>query len=478
MRPHVRSKRFDTLGWVAVIALFAGSGCLDENVVYDDSRFPSLPGGAASFLGYSDRASKRTICGNCHVGQQADWAETAHAGAWETLQQSGHAQPLCENCHSVTSLGNVQTEPGGFETTGDARYHGVQCESCHGPGLEHVENPDATQPFAPLAVGTALTTGCGECHSGVHHPFLDEWAQSGHGQVRASAADRAECQACHTGENALLTWGVRADYLEKDQVVEGGDHLPITCGVCHDPHERANPAQLRFPIDVPSEEENLCMKCHHKRGQPDPTTFRGPHSPEGPVLLGYAGWFPPSFEFTGGEIVASHGSDRNPRLCAGCHVNSFTVTDPATGDFQFQATGHLFEAIPCLDASGFPTPGDCDIGVRTFVSCVDAACHASETDARDDLVRVEARIAELVEDLAALLAQVPEDEFDEMDPRYTTAEGSRFNLELAEYPGSAIHNPFLIESLLLASIEQVETDYGLASSSRASREPLLGRPRR
>jgi hypothetical protein len=159
-------------------------------------------------------------------------------------------------------------------------------------------------------------------------------------------------------------------------------------------------------------------------------------------------------------------------------VNSFTVTDPATGDFQFQATGHLFEAIPCLDASGIPTAGDCDIGQRTFMSCVDAACHSSETDARDDLVRVEARIAELVEGLDALLAEVPEDEFDETDSRYTTAEGSRFNLELAEYPGSAIHNPFLIESLLLASIRQVERDYGLVSSSRASREPLLGRPGR
>ncbi|HUF68002.1 MAG TPA: multiheme c-type cytochrome [Longimicrobiales bacterium] len=459
--------------WSVVVALLAAAGCIDERVVYEDVRFPSLPAGAASYIGYSDEAAKRTVCGNCHVGQQSDWAETAHADAWATLQESGHAQAFCEGCHTVGSLGNASSEPGGFETTRSSRYHDVQCESCHGAGLLHIENPDATQPLAPLAVGTELTLGCGQCHSGAHHPFVDEWVQSGHGSVQTSAAGRPECQACHTGENALQSWGVRAEYLEKIDVLEGGAHLPITCGVCHDPHDRTNPAQLRFPIDIPSEEENLCMKCHHKRGQPDPTTFRGPHSPEGPVLLGYAGWFPPSFEFTGGEIIATHGTERNPRLCAGCHVNAFTVTDPATGDVQFRATGHLFKAVPCLDASGIPTTGDCEITARTFRSCVDAACHASEADARGAMVLAEQRAADLVVVLGALLAQVPADEFDNTDARYTTAEGSRFNMQLAAYPGSAIHNPFLIESLLIASIRQIESDYGLVAGSRVSRVPIF-----
>jgi hypothetical protein len=57
----------------------------------------------------------------------------------------------------VSSLGNQVTQPSvGWVGTQNARYQDVQCESCHGPGLVHVTNPDApgTKPLAPIAVGT------------------------------------------------------------------------------------------------------------------------------------------------------------------------------------------------------------------------------------------------------------------------------------------------------------------------------------
>ena len=82
-----------------------------------------------------------------------------------------------------------------------------------------------------------------------------------------------------------------------------------------------------------------------------------PHAPESALLLGEAGWFPPNAEIDVGEILGTHGTDRNERLCATCHVNKFTVTDEATGEFVFQSTGHLFTAIPCVDEQGIPTPG-------------------------------------------------------------------------------------------------------------------------
>ena len=465
-----------TVCFLGVAALI--TACVDERVVYEDVRFPPLPAGAANFVGYSDEAAKETVCGNCHVGQQGDWENTAHASAWQTLEGSGHAESFCEGCHTVGQLGNAVNEAGGWETTEDTRYHDVQCESCHGSGLDHIENPDvdANVPMAPLAVGTDLTQGCGECHNGTHHPFVEEWSQSGHGNVQTSAAERDSCWGCHTGENVLLAWGVQDDYAEKQQALtDANTHLPITCGVCHDPHANNGEGQLRFPVDVPSEEENLCMKCHHKRGVPDPTTFRGPHSPEGPVLLGYGGWWPPSMEFPGGAVTATHGSERNPRLCAGCHVTSFTVTDDATGEFQFQSTGHLFQAIPCLDANGIPTTGDCGLQERSFQSCTGAGCHETEDVGRGLLTLAETRVEDLVAELAALLALVPEAEFADDDGRYTTAEGSRFNRELAEVPGSTIHNPILIETLLRASIREVRQEYGLAAQTGVSLGQQLGK---
>ena len=210
---------------VIAIGLLSGTGCVDERIVYRDRDLTGdIPTGHAGFVGLTNQTTNLTVCGNCHVSFQGEWEQTAHADAWETLQSSGSAQSFCENCHTVNQLGNLTEEAGGFATTGDERYHNVQCESCHGPGLAHVQNPgDDNIPLAPLAVGTDLSTGCGECHQGAHHPFVEEWTESGHGHVVAAPAGRPECQSCHTGAGALEAWGIRADYAEKGVHVREAD---------------------------------------------------------------------------------------------------------------------------------------------------------------------------------------------------------------------------------------------------------------
>ena len=129
--------------FLAVISLVL-LGCTKEAAFL---LFEDPPSDALSFLGYSDIAGddKLTVCGNCHVGIQAQWQETPHADAWETLQASGQAQAFCEGCHTVSELGNTVTEAAGYNGAPEARYEDVQCESCHGPGLTHVQNPDASQ---------------------------------------------------------------------------------------------------------------------------------------------------------------------------------------------------------------------------------------------------------------------------------------------------------------------------------------------
>jgi predicted CXXCH cytochrome family protein len=254
--------------------------------------------------------------------------------------------------------------------------------------------------------------------------------------------------------------------------------MQITCAVCHDPHANHEEGQLRFPIDTPNEEENLCMKCHHKRGTPDVTTFRGPHSPEGPVLLGYGGWWPPNLQFTGGKIEATHGSAANPRLCAGCHINKFSYKD-ATGA-TINGTGHTFEAIPCLDANGAPVvKGTCGTSERTFQTCTGAGCHGSENVARSALITAELRMVALTEELDRTLQKVHANwktcrtnnscgagsPFNTADGAYTTAEGAAFNYDLGLRKSTAVHNPFLLEALLTASIKQVKTDYNITSPS-------------
>jgi predicted CXXCH cytochrome family protein len=455
-------------------AAVALSACND--IVYRDAKaFEDPPAGAGDFLGYSSIEAKRTVCGNCHVGKQAQWQKTAHADAFATLEGSGSMQGFCEACHAVSSLGNDVTEASvGWVATENERYHDVQCESCHGPGLTHVLNPDApdTKPLATIAVGADMTRGCGECHSGAHRPFVEEWAASRHSRVVESRATNVSCSGCHEAKSILQAWGVNSTFM-----VETGanEHPAVTCAVCHNPHDARNPGQLRFSIDVASVESNLCMKCHHKRAQPELASSRGPHSPEGPLLLGEAGWFPPNFAFPPGALVGSHGSDRNPRLCATCHVRDYQVNDPLTGSFTFRSTGHSFQAIPCVDAAGQPNGApDCELAQRSFASCT--SCHLSETGARSAYAVADLRISRLIEEVQSLIARIPSSEFSTTDNRYTTAEGTRFNMELAQKKGSIVHNPFLVEALLIGSISQVEIDYGITPSLLLSLQPELTPP--
>jgi hypothetical protein len=217
------------------------------------------------------------------------------------------------------------------------------------------------------------------------------------------------------------------------------------------------------------------MKCHQRRGTPDlASASSGAHSPEGPTLLGFAGWIPPNMTTTGADtIVATHGSERNPGLCATCHVARFSVTDPATGSFVFQATGHLFKAIPCLDATGKPTNADCDVSQRTFKACAASGCHGSPDVAKSAMLTVEQRFSLLDTTLTHMIAKIPSTQFSNSDGKYTTGEGAKFNLSLSRATGAYIHNPFLIEALMTASIKQITIDYGIPVSDKVNLNNVL-----
>src|SRR5688572_7092426 len=189
--------RFVRLAAVIVVAIpLVGCG---EDIVYRD-RAPFNPpvAAAANFLGYYDAASKQTTCGNCHAGFQAEWRGTAHANAWATLNASPAKAAACEGCHTVTGNGNAMVgTPAGHDGVKSETYYDVQCESCHGPGLEHVEGVGQGTLVRPLAKVSMTGDGnCGDCHSGAHQPFAEEWAASRHANVSASRASNPTCAGC------------------------------------------------------------------------------------------------------------------------------------------------------------------------------------------------------------------------------------------------------------------------------------------
>ena len=59
---------------LSAVGLAILAGCVDEKIVFRDREIFEEPLATAnSFLGYTDHATKLTVCGNCHVEKQGGW---------------------------------------------------------------------------------------------------------------------------------------------------------------------------------------------------------------------------------------------------------------------------------------------------------------------------------------------------------------------------------------------------------------------
>ena len=107
-----------------------------------------------------------TACQRCHQQEYLQWSATRHAFAFETLlKKERYFDSGCVSCHT-TGLGYST----GFQIGDqDSTLKGVQCETCHGPGKQHVGNPKKTN----IRSG-ADTSLCLQCHDAKHSPgFAD-----------------------------------------------------------------------------------------------------------------------------------------------------------------------------------------------------------------------------------------------------------------------------------------------------------------
>jgi len=206
------------------------------------------------------------------------------------------------------------------------------------------------------------------------------------------------------------------------------------------------------------------------------------------VLTGTAGWWPAGVDTT--AIVATHGNVAvNTRLCAGCHVNRYQVTDTASGNLIFNSTGHLFRPIPCLDPSGIPVADNScayTTVARTFNACTASGCHSSTAAAQSAFAANRSVVATLadqiwIDNLAGpantigvpdagdqgLLSKIPSTEYNTTDNLITVAEGVLFDVRMVAEDrdgngdrSKGVHNPFLAQALLTASIQALNATYG------------------
>jgi len=149
---------------------------------------PPAPAKAAVYLGSGK-------CKSCHITQHNAWAETPHANALANLRAAAPAASqamatrlkvklpaapaaadACVQCH-VTGFQIA----GGYPAADSARTAAVAmvgCESCHGPGSQHVTALMAEKKKT-IDRGSAAT--CLQCHTPATSPKFnfDEWVKRG-----------------------------------------------------------------------------------------------------------------------------------------------------------------------------------------------------------------------------------------------------------------------------------------------------------
>jgi DmsE family decaheme c-type cytochrome len=188
------------------------------------------------------------------------------------------------------------------------------CETCHGPGSAHIEDPgEATtiKRFPEMAPREANET-CLSCHTGAPHTM---WAGSAHD------ARNLSCITCHSVHEPV---GAKAQLTAESEIelcatchraqatkIRRVSHMPLVegameCSSCHNPHGATNVKQLRVGNWI----NESCISCHtdkrgpflfeHAAGRESCVTCHDPHGSNNHALL-----------------VA-----RPPMLCQRCHIGT------------------------------------------------------------------------------------------------------------------------------------------------------------
>ncbi len=288
---------------------------------------------------------------------------------YETYKGGSAWSQTCGGCHSTAV--NSQTHASTFQA-------GISCESCHGPGRDHVLGKGDP---SKIVNSTEPSKTCAQCHSGdntiqgstrfakgyrpgtaiedfegfeppVYEPGSEpphmedhhmqqypQWKASGHANATNLLIEhgptypaRAECIKCHS-TSAGFDIAEGKTWNPDTMLVNDG----VSCAACHDSHGSEFQASLKM------EPQALCVSCHSVgRGNPAPVkigTTRAPHSPQADVLAGTGALGVPDTKgaHTGVGCIDCHMSEGNhmmkvikPELatdkrkdsCTACHQGS------------------------------------------------------------------------------------------------------------------------------------------------------------
>jgi DmsE family decaheme c-type cytochrome len=217
----------------------------------------------------------------------------------------------CLDCHDEQTKGYLDTMHGrSTHPRSPAANQG--CESCHGPGEKHAEDPSAPgsiRAFLKVSPREASET-CMSCHARDQHAL---WDGSSHD------ARNLSCVTCHSvhsfkSEQAQLKTVTELQtcatcHRDKIAKLDRSGHMPVRegkmqCSSCHNPHGSTNVRMLRRGDSI----AEACTACHvDKRGP-----FLWEHAP---TRDGCTTCHDPHGSSNERMLVA-----KPPILCQRCHV--------------------------------------------------------------------------------------------------------------------------------------------------------------
>jgi len=165
--------------------------------------------------------------------------------------------PGCMECHA-TYIRALSSDPFTNSYDRTTLVTGISCETCHGPGAEHVALYRSRGPHAAPAVQTAILNpakfsrdlqvdACAYCHSGIQRSTIAPAFSFVPGRPLSDYFKQFQTEAAEHPD----VHGNQVGLLKRSRCFQSSPNL--SCSTCHNTHAAEKPA---------ASYSSVCLQCH------------------------------------------------------------------------------------------------------------------------------------------------------------------------------------------------------------------------